>query len=161
MSPDAATLPSPPDFAPWGSASRPRSLGGMHPGRDQISRPGSYQNGSHARAVSRPPRYPNIKDLQDQALSLNANEDTPVRWNFDALLRGSKTANLVYRLIPCWERPRKRLSNARTSPIETSRIKPTSNIFVPPRLQSTLFPTIPSIEGWSMSASAGTGSLQT
>lgn len=89
MSPDAAALPSPPDFAPW-NGNRPRSFGGMYPGRDQITRPASYLNGNHASpGGSRPPRFPNIKDLQDRAAALDVNDDTPVCWRTCAV-RGSE-----------------------------------------------------------------------
>lgn len=59
---------------------RPCFVGGMRSsGTGLVSRPGAYQNGSHApsAAVQRP-RFPNIKDLQDQAASLEVNENTPV-----------------------------------------------------------------------------------
>lgn len=84
MSPDAATLPSPPDFAPWDNASRPHSLGGMYSTKGQISSPGPYQNGSPARTGLRQPRFPNIKDLQDEAMSLDVSEGTSVRLDWDA-----------------------------------------------------------------------------
>lgn len=45
-----------------------------------MSRPGSYPNGgSPSPAGSRPPpKFPNIKDLQDQAAALDVTEGTPV-----------------------------------------------------------------------------------
>ncbi|KAF7591819.1 ubiquitin-specific protease doa4 [Aspergillus hancockii] len=64
MSSDAATLPSPPGFAPWETISPPRS---------QISRPGSLPRNDHATSAG-PPRFPNIKDLQDQAAALDVSE---------------------------------------------------------------------------------------
>lgn len=79
MSSDAATLPSPPDFAPWTSNNRPRSLvGGMYSSGGQQNR--FYQNGTNNASPSggRTPRFPNIKDLQDEAASLDVNEITPV-----------------------------------------------------------------------------------
>ncbi|KAI9926769.1 ubiquitin-specific protease doa4 [Aspergillus wentii] len=78
MTPDAATLPSPPDFAPWMNGSRPYTLGGMHSG-GQTNTPGSFQNGSNGTPTgSQPPRFPNIKDLQDEAAALDVNEKTPL-----------------------------------------------------------------------------------
>jgi ubiquitin carboxyl-terminal hydrolase 8 len=52
----------------------------MQPGVEQNGRSGSHQNGHHA--SSRTPRFPNIKDLQDEAASLDVNESTPVRIAF-------------------------------------------------------------------------------
>lgn len=72
MPPDAAALPLPPDIPPWKDA-RPYSVGGNMHSNGQVSRPASYQNG--ARPL---PRFPNIKDLQDEAALLSINEDTPV-----------------------------------------------------------------------------------
>ncbi|KAE8147388.1 ubiquitin C-terminal hydrolase [Aspergillus avenaceus] len=67
MSSDAAALPSPPGFAPWENAG---------PGR-QISRPGSYPNSSNGTPTGfRSPRFPNIKDLQDQAAALDVGDDS-------------------------------------------------------------------------------------
>ncbi|OJJ45503.1 hypothetical protein ASPZODRAFT_134183 [Penicilliopsis zonata CBS 506.65] len=66
MTSDAAALPSPPSFSPWnGGAS------GIHSGGEQASRPVSYANGNRPSA-----RFPNIKDLQDQAAALDVNENT-------------------------------------------------------------------------------------
>ena len=79
MSSDAAALPSPPDFAPWANGNRSRPPGGMYASGGQHSRPGSYHNGNSASpAGARPPRFPNIKDLQDQAASLDVTEATSV-----------------------------------------------------------------------------------
>jgi ubiquitin carboxyl-terminal hydrolase 8 len=41
----------------------------------QVTRPSSYQNST---LPGPRPRFPNIKDLQDQAALLNVNENTPV-----------------------------------------------------------------------------------
>lgn len=82
MPPDAAALPSPPDLPPWKDA-RPYSVGGNMHSNGQVSRPASYQNGSLPVPL---PRFPNIKDLQDQASLLSVNEDTPV--STDLLDRG-------------------------------------------------------------------------
>jgi ubiquitin carboxyl-terminal hydrolase 8 len=72
MSSDAATLPSPPNIPPW-KDSRPYSVGDtMH--SSQVSRQ-VYTNGT---SIPRRPQFPNIKDLQDQAASLNVNDGTPV-----------------------------------------------------------------------------------
>ncbi|KAL2861320.1 hypothetical protein BJX68DRAFT_222235 [Aspergillus pseudodeflectus] len=70
MAPDAATLPSPPTFAPGAAFSR-RNTGGLGPDERQIEGAGGHQNGSS-------PRFPNIKDLQDEAAALNVNESTPL-----------------------------------------------------------------------------------
>ncbi|KAJ5991280.1 hypothetical protein N7522_011487 [Penicillium canescens] len=72
MSSDAATLPSPPNIPPW-KDSRPYSVGEtMH--STQVSRP-DYPNGT---SIPHRSRFPNIKDLQDQAASLNVNDSTPL-----------------------------------------------------------------------------------
>ncbi|KAJ5776505.1 uncharacterized protein N7511_001516 [Penicillium nucicola] len=82
MSSDAATLPSPPNIPPW-KDSRPYSVGDtMH--STQVSRP-DYSNGT---PIPRRPRFPNIKDLQDQAASLNVNESIPI----NQLLRTASVA---------------------------------------------------------------------
>lgn len=82
MSPDAAALPSPPDFAPWENVPRrPQSLGGMQPGGKSIAAGlGSYQanNSYGSPAGSQPARFPNIKDLQDEAAALDLNDNTSV-----------------------------------------------------------------------------------
>ncbi|KAJ5089864.1 hypothetical protein N7532_008548 [Penicillium argentinense] len=57
MPTDAAALPSPPDIPPWKDERRP------------------YANST---LPSPRPRFPNIKDLQDQAAWLNVNENTPL-----------------------------------------------------------------------------------
>lgn len=75
MPPDAATLPSPPNIPPWKDGKRPYSVGGNMHSNGQVSRRGSYQNS--ASSLSRP-RFPNIKDLQDQAALLSVDENTPV-----------------------------------------------------------------------------------
>lgn len=75
MPTDAAALPSPPDIPPWKDGRRPYSVGGNIHSNGQVTRPDSYQNG----ALPDPrPRFPNIKDLQDQAALLDVNETTPV-----------------------------------------------------------------------------------
>ncbi|KAJ5595184.1 uncharacterized protein N7459_001392 [Penicillium hispanicum] len=72
---DAAALPSPPDIPPWKDSRRPYSAGGNMHSNSQVTRPTSYQNG----ALPVPqPRFPNIKDLQDQAALVNVNETTPL-----------------------------------------------------------------------------------
>ncbi|EYE90947.1 putative ubiquitin C-terminal hydrolase [Aspergillus ruber CBS 135680] len=79
MSSDAATLPSPPDFAPWASNNRPQSLvSGMYSSGGQQGQ--FYGNGSNNSppAGGGPPRFPNIKDLQDEAASLDVNDITPL-----------------------------------------------------------------------------------
>ncbi|KAL3460459.1 hypothetical protein BJX64DRAFT_263141 [Aspergillus heterothallicus] len=70
MTSDAAVFPSPPTFTPGASFSR-RDTGGMVPGERQIEGTGGHLNGSS-------PRFPNIKDLQDEAAALNVNENTPL-----------------------------------------------------------------------------------
>lgn len=71
MAPDAAALPSPPTFAPGDSLSR-HNIGGMVPGGTQTDGTARhYQNGFS-------PRFPNIKDLQDEAAALEVNETTSV-----------------------------------------------------------------------------------
>lgn len=77
MTLDAASLPSPPNFAPWKNPDRLHSSGGMQSGVERNGRSGSHQNGNHA--SSRIPRFPNIKDLQDEAASLDVSESTAVR----------------------------------------------------------------------------------
>lgn len=80
MFPDTAALPSPPDFAPWDNTN-PRSEphGGVYSGSRQNGGTGSYQNSSRASPIgSRRPRFPNIKDLQDQAAALDVSETSSV-----------------------------------------------------------------------------------
>jgi len=63
---------------PWKDTQRPFSVGEtMHSSR-QVSRPDSYSKGTPL-PTQRRPRFPNIKDLQDQAAALNVNDTTPVR----------------------------------------------------------------------------------
>ncbi|PYI12725.1 ubiquitin C-terminal hydrolase [Aspergillus sclerotiicarbonarius CBS 121057] len=78
MSSDAAALPSLPDFAPWeNTPRRPQSLGGMHSGGRSTAGLGSYQAFSYGPpAGSQPARFPNLKDLQDEAAALDLSEDT-------------------------------------------------------------------------------------
>ncbi|PYH91942.1 ubiquitin C-terminal hydrolase [Aspergillus ellipticus CBS 707.79] len=75
---DAAALPSPPDFAPWENASRrPQSLGGMYSGGRSSAGLGSYHANNYGPpAGSYPARFPNIKDLQDEAAALDLSEDS-------------------------------------------------------------------------------------
>lgn len=81
MPSDAVVLPSPPEIPPW-KDERPYSVGGnMH--SNGVTRPTSYQNGTRPQLR---PKFPNIKDLQDQAAMLNVNDATPV----SALLRRSR-----------------------------------------------------------------------
>ncbi|KAJ5221146.1 uncharacterized protein N7469_010033 [Penicillium citrinum] len=78
MPTDAAALPSPPDIPPWKSGTRPYSVGGNLHSNDyygQVTRPDSYKNGTRS---SIHPKYPNIKDLQDQAASSSVNETEPL-----------------------------------------------------------------------------------
>ncbi|KAL6234732.1 hypothetical protein BDW75DRAFT_158615 [Aspergillus navahoensis] len=63
MASDAAALPSPPTFAPGDAHSR-HSLVGMVPVE-------GHQDGFS-------PRFPNIKDLQDEAAALDVNESTSI-----------------------------------------------------------------------------------
>lgn len=43
-----------------------------------VNRPDSYPKGNFAPNPPRRPRFPNIKDLQDQAAALDVDETTPV-----------------------------------------------------------------------------------
>ena len=86
MSSDAATLPSPPKIPPWKDNRRPYSVGNdmgndMDP-NGRVTRPDSYPKGKAPLVPPRRPRFPNIKDLQDQAAALNVNETTPVYAHF-------------------------------------------------------------------------------
>ncbi|KAJ6095698.1 hypothetical protein N7486_006444 [Penicillium sp. IBT 16267x] len=83
MPPDAAALPSPPNIPPWKDR-RPYSVGGNMHSTDPVTRRSSFQSGSPATR----PRYPNIKDLQDQAALLNVNEST----SLDTLLSTASEA---------------------------------------------------------------------
>ncbi|KAG2417585.1 hypothetical protein HFD88_008804 [Aspergillus terreus] len=90
MFPDTAALPSPPDFAPWDNTN-PRSEphGGVYSGSRQNGGTGSYQNSSRASPIgSRRPRFPNIKDLQDQAAALDVSETS----SLDELLGKAREA---------------------------------------------------------------------
>ena len=103
MSSDAATLPSPPSMPPWKDTQRPYSVGDtMHSG-GYSSRPVSYSKGSLANP--RRPRFPNIKDLQDQAAALHVNDTTPVqiRLQFIAPFVKPLTASLA-RCAPTYRR---------------------------------------------------------
>ncbi|KAL4887161.1 hypothetical protein BJY04DRAFT_177488 [Aspergillus karnatakaensis] len=70
MAPNAAALPSPPSFAPGDTIDR-HNLGVIVPRGGQNDGTGSHQNGFS-------PRFPNIKDLQDEAAALDVNETTPL-----------------------------------------------------------------------------------
>ncbi|KAJ5669559.1 hypothetical protein N7462_010629 [Penicillium macrosclerotiorum] len=85
MPPDAAALPSPPGIPPWKDGRRPYSVGGNMHSNGQVTSPGSYQNGAFPAPR---PRFPNIKDLQDQAALLMVNESTPL----EVLLRTAADA---------------------------------------------------------------------
>ncbi|KAJ5105421.1 hypothetical protein NUU61_002768 [Penicillium alfredii] len=74
MSSDATTLPSPPDIPPWKGARRPYSVGSNMKSNGPGSSPDSFPNGTPT--LSRRARFPNIKDLQDQAAGLNVNDTT-------------------------------------------------------------------------------------
>ncbi|KAI2794415.1 hypothetical protein POX_a01014 [Penicillium oxalicum] len=74
MPPDAAALPSPPDRSPW-KDSRPYSVGGTMQTISPSMRPAT--GGSGTRPTLQP-RFPNIKDLQDQVALLNVNEHTSI-----------------------------------------------------------------------------------
>ncbi|KAJ5499117.1 Peptidase C19 ubiquitin carboxyl-terminal hydrolase 2 [Penicillium expansum] len=78
MSSDAATLPSPPKIPPWKASRRPYSVGDNMTTSGQINRPDSYPKGKAPLIPPRRPRFPNIKDLQDQAAALNVNDTTPL-----------------------------------------------------------------------------------
>ncbi|KAL2003671.1 hypothetical protein VTN02DRAFT_2821 [Thermoascus thermophilus] len=67
MSFDAAALPSPPKDLPWKNINGSPSAGSIRPS-GRASWAGPYRNGnSTPPAGPRRPRFPNIKDLQDQA----------------------------------------------------------------------------------------------
>ncbi|KAI9376575.1 hypothetical protein BJX61DRAFT_489156 [Aspergillus egyptiacus] len=70
MAPDAAALPSPPTFVPGDSLDR-RSIGGTVSSLRQIDGIGGHHGGPS-------PRFPNIKDLQDEASALDVDESTPL-----------------------------------------------------------------------------------
>ncbi|CAI7657835.1 unnamed protein product [Penicillium glandicola] len=78
MSSDAATLPSPPKIPPWKDSQRPYSVGDNMNSSGRVNRPDSYPKGSAPLVPPRRPRFPNIKDLQDQAAALDVNDTTPL-----------------------------------------------------------------------------------
>lgn len=78
MSSDAATLPSPPKVPPWKDSRRSYSVGDDMNSSVQVNGPDSYPKGNAPHIPPRRPRFPNIKDLQDQAAALNVNDTTPV-----------------------------------------------------------------------------------
>ncbi|PYI36369.1 ubiquitin C-terminal hydrolase [Aspergillus indologenus CBS 114.80] len=75
MSSDAAAFPSPPDFAPWDNARRPRSLGVMPTGGRPVGLASQQVGNNQSAPASQPPLFPNIKDLQDEAAALDVNEN--------------------------------------------------------------------------------------
>jgi ubiquitin carboxyl-terminal hydrolase 8 len=87
MPTDAAALPTPPNIPPW-KDSRPYSVGSNMHSNGQVTRPGFHPNG----ALPGPqPRFPSIKDLQDQAALLAVNENTPVSTSDEHGLPRSRT----------------------------------------------------------------------
>lgn len=78
MSSDAATLPSPPKVPPWKDGRRSYSVGDDMNSSGQVNRPDAYPKGTSPLIPPRRPRFPNIKDLQDQAAALNVNDTTPL-----------------------------------------------------------------------------------
>ncbi|KAJ9364268.1 hypothetical protein DTO280E4_2031 [Paecilomyces variotii] len=86
---DTAALPSVPSFEPWRDINGSRSGGGMQPGGDRSSWAGPYRNGNDTPPSGRQrPRFPNIKDLQDEAAALGVDEKA----SLNALLRTAKDA---------------------------------------------------------------------
>ncbi|CAG7920328.1 unnamed protein product [Penicillium olsonii] len=77
MSSDAATLPSPPSMPPWKDTQRPYSVGESMYSNGLGGRPDFYSK-DNSPPTPRRPRFPNIKDLQDQAAALNVNDTTPL-----------------------------------------------------------------------------------
>ncbi|KAJ5899576.1 hypothetical protein N7495_004320 [Penicillium taxi] len=92
MPPDAATLPSLPYIPPW--KGRPYSVGGNMHSHGQATRPISYHSGTSS--VPRP-RFPNIKDLQDQAALLSTSEnlsiDVLMRIAYEAIQQAKRLAD--------------------------------------------------------------------
>ncbi|RAL16280.1 putative ubiquitin C-terminal hydrolase [Aspergillus homomorphus CBS 101889] len=76
MSSDAAAFPSPPDFALWDNASRPRSVGAMPASGRPVGLAPHQIGNNQSSPASQPPIFPNIKDLQDEAAALDVNENT-------------------------------------------------------------------------------------
>jgi ubiquitin carboxyl-terminal hydrolase 8 len=70
---------------PWKDTQRPFSVGETMHTSGQVKRPDSYSK-AHPLPTPRRPRFPNIKDLQDQAAALNVNDTTPVRVRFSLKL---------------------------------------------------------------------------
>ncbi|KAJ5129686.1 uncharacterized protein N7515_005725 [Penicillium bovifimosum] len=77
MTSEAATLPSLPNILPWEDNRHPCGPRDIMHASGQIREPDSYTKG-HSPTPPRRPRFPNIKDLQDQAAALNVNETTPL-----------------------------------------------------------------------------------
>ncbi|KAF9888187.1 ubiquitin-specific protease doa4 [Aspergillus nanangensis] len=105
MSPDTAALPSPPDSAPWENTNRrSQPLGSIYPGRRQNGGPGPSPTNDNASSIGfRSPRYPNIKDLQDEAASLDVNETS----SLDEILKTAQGAILQAREFADNEEPDK------------------------------------------------------
>lgn len=78
MSSNAATLPSPPKIPPWKDGRHPYSVGDDMNPSGQVNKLDSYAKGKTPLIPPRRPRFPNIKDLQDQAAALNVNDTTTV-----------------------------------------------------------------------------------
>lgn len=118
MPTDAAALPSPPDIPPWKSGTRPYSVGGNLHSNDyygQVTRPDSYKNGTRS---SIHPKYPNIKDLQDQAASSSVNETEPV--SMGIIRGGDRLAHLIHTARgPPWNRRRSNRSCQETGRNQT------------------------------------------
>lgn len=140
MPPDAAALPTPPDIPPWKDG-RPYSVGGNMHSNGPVTRPASYSNG----ALPGPrPRFPNIKDLQDQAALLKVNENTPVSTTHKhKLLRGRHLAHKAHPRLTSYCEPRpQRLNKRRSSRTVTTPTRLMYSICVRPRLPLTSSPTI-------------------
>lgn len=158
MPPDAAALPTPLDIPPW-KDSRPYSVGGNMHSNGQVTRPGSYPNG----ALPGPqPRFPNIKDLQDQAALLKVNEHTPVSAdNEHELLRGGHMAHMRPPRLMSYYELQPRLSNKRRS-LQTVKTptKPMYSTCAHRRSPSTSYHTIPNIGQYKLEALNCTRNLQ-
>ncbi|KAJ5959647.1 uncharacterized protein N7479_006797 [Penicillium vulpinum] len=78
MSSDAATLPSPPKVPPWKDSRRPYSVGSDMNSSGKFNGADLYPKSKAPLVPPRRPRFPNIKDLQDQAAALDVNDTTPL-----------------------------------------------------------------------------------
>ncbi|KAJ5452839.1 Peptidase C19 ubiquitin carboxyl-terminal hydrolase 2 [Penicillium cf. griseofulvum] len=67
-----------PKIPPWKDRQRPCSVGGDMNSSGQVNRPDLYSKGKAPLIPPRRPRFPNIKDLQDQAAALNVDDTTPL-----------------------------------------------------------------------------------